>query len=122
MQAVQACVAFFTAASVSTSLAMSLLSVWIPASAPFCAALVKSCMIVAHLPIAACSAWGRSAGSDGWMSMPRALSAEPGGARKPYCSASAAPRYPQAPQGWEKARFAGPSWIPNGMSPAPTFG
>ena len=73
---------------------MSLLSVWIPASAPLPAALVKSCVIVVHLPIAACSAWGRVAGSgsDGWKSMPRALSAEPGGTRKPYCPASAVPR------------------------------
>ena len=86
--------AFFTAASFRTSLPMSLLSAWMPASAPFCAALVKSWKIVAHFPIAVCSACGRLAGfvSGGGMSMPRALSAAPGETRKPYCSASATPR------------------------------
>ena len=65
-----------------------------PASGPFCMALVKFSVIVAHLPIAVCSAWGRLAGFEPGPapSMPRILSAEPAGARKPYCCASAAPR------------------------------
>ena len=86
--------AFFTAASFSTSLAMSLLSVRMPASGPLPTASVKSCSIVVHLPIAVCSAWGRSAGfaGAGLASIPRVLSAEPGGARKPYCCAGAVPR------------------------------
>ena len=94
MQADHCCVAFFTAASFSTSLAMSLLSVRMPASGPLPAASVKSCPIVVHLPIAACSAWGRSAGlaAAGLASIPRVLSAEPAGARKPYCCAGAVPR------------------------------
>ena len=65
MQAAHCCVAFFTAASFSTSLAMSLLSVRMPASGPLPMASVNSCSIVVHLPIAVCSAWGRSAGSGG---------------------------------------------------------
>ena len=94
MQADHCCVAFFTAASFSTSLAMSLLSVRMPASGPLPMASVKPCEIVVHLPIAVCSAWGRSAGSadPGLASIPRVLSAEPTGARKPYCCAAAAPR------------------------------
>ena len=65
-----------------------------PASGPFCMALVKFSVMVLHLPIAACSAWGKLAGSGPGpvASMPRILSAEPAGARKPYCCASAAPR------------------------------
>ena len=66
---------------------MSLLSVPTPARAPFCTALVKFSTIVAHFPIAACSAWGRLTGSapGPGVSMPSSLSAEPGGTRKPYC-------------------------------------
>ena len=65
-----------------------------PASGPFCMALVKFWVIVAHLPIAVCSAWGRLAGSEPGPTglMPSAFSAEPAGTRKPYCCASAAPR------------------------------
>ena len=73
---------------------MSLLSVSMPASGPFCTDWVKSWTIVAHLPMALCSAWDRLPGlvPGPGASMPSALSAEPGGTRKPYCSASAAPR------------------------------
>src|SRR2546430_11659691 len=49
MQAVHCCVAFFTAASFCTSLAVSLLSVRMPASGPLLTASVKSCPIVEHL-------------------------------------------------------------------------
>ena len=44
--------------------------------------------------IAACSAWGRLAGFEPGPAplMPRSLSTEPAGARKPYCCASAPPR------------------------------
>jgi Histidine kinase-, DNA gyrase B-, and HSP90-like ATPase len=86
-------VAFFTAASFCTSLAMSLLIVTMPASGPLLMASVKSCSMVEHLPIAVCSAWGRSAGFPcaGLASIPRLLSAEPAGARKPYCCAAAVP-------------------------------
>src|SRR2546430_5685475 len=59
MQAAHCCVAVFTAASFRTSLAMSLLSVRMPASGPWPMASVNSWLIVLHLPIAACSAWGR---------------------------------------------------------------
>ena len=116
MQAPHCCVAFFTAASLRTSLAMSLLSVRMPASGPLPTALVNSWLIVVHLPIAVCSAWGRSAGSGaaGLASMPRLLSAEPAGARKPYCCAAAVPRYPQAPQGCANDRLAGPRLTANG--------
>jgi hypothetical protein len=98
---------------------MSLLSVSMPASAPFCTALVKFCSIVAHFPTASCSAWGEVAGlvPSPEVSMLRAVSAEPAGVRKPSCCASATPRYPHAPQGCENARFAGPSRIPNGTVP-----
>src|SRR5580704_16312051 len=46
-------------------------------------ALVKSCVIVPHLPIAACSACGRVAGftPGPWKLMPSSPSAEPAGAR-----------------------------------------
>ena len=86
--------AFFTAASFSTSLAMVLLSVRMPASGPLPMASVNSWLIVVHLPMAVCSVLGRSAGSaaEGLASIPRLLSAEPTGARKPYCCAAAAPR------------------------------
>src|SRR5215831_2984777 len=109
MHADQARVASFTAASRSTPVEMSLLSVRMPASAPFCTVLSQSCMIVAHFSIAVCSAAGRLGGfaAGGGTSMPSWLSAEPGGTRKPYCSASAAPRYPQPPQGCANDRFRG---------------
>src|SRR5258708_38242385 len=121
MQAAHCCVAFFTAASFRTSLAVSLLSVRMPASDPLLVASVNSCPIVLHLPIAVCSALGRSAGlaAAGLASIPRLLSAEPAGARKPYCCAAAVPRYPQAPQGCANARFAGPRLTANGTLPAP---
>src|SRR6185312_14845209 len=123
MQAPHCCVAFFTAASFSTSLAMSLLSVRMPASGPLPVASVKSSEIVVHLPMAVCSAWGRLAGSaaDGLASIPRLLSAEPAGARKPYCCAAVVPRYPQDPQGWANDRFAGPRLMANGTLPAPGY-
>ena len=115
MQADHCWVAFFAAASFSTSLAMSLLSVRMPASGPLLVASVNSWLIVLHLPIAVCSAWGRSAGlAAGLASIPRVLSAEPAGARKPYCCAAVMPRYPQAPQGCANDRFAGPRLTANG--------
>ena len=99
MQADQARVAFLTAGSCATSLAMSLARVMMPASAPSWVAVAKSCVIVPHLLAAACSAagtLGELAGS--CPPRPRAVSAVPGGTRKPYCCASAAPRYtPSAP-------------------------
>src|SRR5215469_13577823 len=121
MQADHCGVACFTAASFCTSLAMSLLSVRMSASGPLLTASLKPCEIVLHLPIAVCSAWGRSAGFDGTelTSIPRLASAEPAGARKPYCCAAAVPRYPHAPQGCANDRFAGPRLTANGTLAAP---
>src|SRR5215471_5165701 len=109
MHADQARVAAFTAASCSTSLAMSLLSVLMLASGPFWTALSQFCMIVEHFSSAVCSAAGGLGGLavGGGTSMPSSLSADPGCSRKPYCSASAVPRYPQPPQGCANDRFRG---------------
>jgi hypothetical protein len=109
MQADHCCLAFFTAASLSTSLAMSLLSVRMPASGPLPTASVNSCPIVALADRGLLRLGevrrirGRGISVD-----PRVLSAEPAGARKPYCCAEVMPRYPQAPQGCANDRFAGP--------------
>src|ERR1700733_8181333 len=90
MQADQARMAFFTAGSCATSLAMSLLRVMMPASAPSWVAFAKSCMIVPHLLAAVCSAagtLGELAGS--CPPRPRTVSAVPGGPRRPYCDPAA---------------------------------
>ena len=51
--------AFFAAASFRTSLEMSLLSVWTPASGPFAVVLEKSCTMVPHFPLGSggCYPW-----------------------------------------------------------------
>src|SRR3984885_8924408 len=109
MQADQARVAFLTAGSCATSLAMSLARVMMPASAPSWVVVAKSCVIVPHLLAAVCSAAGTLGELTGRSPpRPRAVSAVPGGTRKPYCWAAAAPRYPHPPQGWLKARPVGP--------------
>src|ERR1700728_1479600 len=120
MQADQARDAFLTAGSCATSLAMSLLRVVIPASAPFWVALAKSCMIVPHLLAAVCSAAGTLGELSGSAPpRPRAVSAVPGGTRKPYCWAEAAARYPHPPQGWLKARpVVPPREISKGTKPS----
>src|SRR5215472_3982684 len=85
------------------------LSVVMLASGPFWTALSQFCMIVEHFSSAVCSAAGGLGGLavGGGTSMPSSLSADPGCSRKPYCSASAVPRYPQPPQGCANDRFRG---------------
>src|ERR1700722_15822865 len=89
MHADQALVPLAIDGSLNPSLRMVWPRAWIPASAEFAWSPVKLPRMVPHLLVAACAAALRSLGTDRLVPAP---------GPKPFCAASEAPTYPNAPK------------------------